>query len=387
MKIFTLSLGLFLSTYFAKAQKPAGIDSIIVEKFYIANAADAANSANNSAIPELIAGKSIAYRVYIDMADGWKFVQLKGNSVHTLKISTTTAFYNDPNNGVTLGAQATSTTNIKKNTVMLDSYLTTGGVAAGKVGVVEEDDTDGSVGNAQSILQNNPSGIYGLPINSGNAVVANTIARDGMISGTPAVNTTLGFDGADSHLDVFTDNAAVGTFSVNTGGMAILGGGLGFGPNNRMLIGQFTTDGDLSFEMNFQLLDPTSKVKEFVANNPTVTTAGIQEEEHFGLTYPVKTNTTTNVKSTNNVSSSSNITIYPNPAKDAFVISINNAEESNNNFYSVYDVKGTLIAHETLGKIAGNYNQTINIKNYASGLYMVSINLNGTMTTKKLIKE
>ena len=264
-KKLMFGLGLALSGYFAQAQ---GIDGIIVEKYYVANAADAANSAANSANPLLIAGQSVTYRVYVDMAAGWKFSLLKGNANHPLKIATTTAFYNDPNNGVEIGAQGISGANIKKNTVHMDSYLTTGGVSAGKVAVIEAEDTDGSLGNTQNILQNNPGGLYGLPINSGTGIVASTIARDGLINGTAPVPTAVGFGGAGTPSDVFIDNAAVGTFSTTNGAMSALGGAFGFGPNNTMLLGQFTTDGVFTFELNIQLINPSGTAVEYVASAP-----------------------------------------------------------------------------------------------------------------------
>ena len=138
-KKLMFGLGLALSGYFAQAQ---GIDGIIVEKYYLPNAADVANATSNGATVPLTAN-SVTYRVYVDMAAGWKFSLLKGNSFHNLKINTTTQFYNDPNNGVVVGAQATSTLNVRKNTVMIDSWLTTGGTAVGKVGVIESQDADG----------------------------------------------------------------------------------------------------------------------------------------------------------------------------------------------------------------------------------------------------
>ena len=131
MKISTITIGLMLLSSIIKAQTGVGLDAIIVEKYYVANAADATNSVNQSAVVPLIDGQSVTYRVYVDMAAGYKFSLLKGNSNHPLIIKTTTDFFNDPNNGVVLGAQATSTTNVRKNTVMIDSWLTTGGVAAG----------------------------------------------------------------------------------------------------------------------------------------------------------------------------------------------------------------------------------------------------------------
>jgi hypothetical protein len=253
MKRIVLGLGFVLSAYCGKAQ---GIDGIIVEKYYVADAADVANATTNGATVPLTSN-SVTYRVYVDMAAGWKFSLLKGNSFHSLKINTTTQFYNDPNNGVVVGAQATSTLNVRKNTVMIDSWLTTGGTAAGKVGVIESQDGDGSLGNAQSILANNPGGIYGAPINGAGAA-------DGMISGTTSVPTVLGFGTA---IDIF-DQTPGGSFSVNNGAMAILGGALGYGPNNTMLLGQFTTNGVFTFELNIQLINPSGTAVEYVANSP-----------------------------------------------------------------------------------------------------------------------
>ncbi len=252
-KKIILGLSLALSASCAKAQ---GIEGIIVEKYYVPNAADIANATSNVATVPLTAN-SVTYRVYVDMAAGWKFSLLKGNSFHSLKINTTTQFYNDPNNGVVVGAQATSTLNVRKNTVMIDSWLTTGGTAVGKVGVIESQDTDGSLGNAQGVLANNPGGLYGAPINGAGAA-------DGMINGTTSAPTVLGFGTATN---IF-DQTPGGSFLVNNGAMAILGGALGYGPNNTMLLGQFTTDGVFTFELNIQLINPTGTAVEYVANSP-----------------------------------------------------------------------------------------------------------------------
>lgn len=371
MKIFTLSLGFTLLSTFMQAQNGTGIDAIIVEKYYVANAADSLNADNQGAVVPLVSGKSITYRVYLDMAAGYKFSLLKGNATHPLIIKTTTAFYNDPNNGVEIGAQSISATNIKKNTVLIDSWLTTGGVSAGKVGVLESEDTDGTLGNTQGILQNNPGGAYGSPINGSGG-------KDGLIVATPASPTTLGFGGAGTPSEIF-DQTAGGTFSVTNGAMSILGGGLGFGSNNTILLGQFTTDGDFSFELNIQLIKPGgSTADEYVASNPTST-----ETLFPGLIYP---SVVTGVNKINDLSSST-ITIYPNPAKDEFTFSIKDTKASANNSYSIYDVTGHLIANKDLGKISGDFSETVNIAQYSSGLYFLTLSLDGIKSTKKIIKE
>ncbi|MFO0323189.1 MAG: T9SS type A sorting domain-containing protein [Bacteroidota bacterium] len=377
MKISILTISLSLLATLAKSQ--VGIDSIIVEKYYLANSADSTNAANAGAIVPLKNGKSVTYRVYVAMAAGYKFSLLKGNANHPLIIKTSTNFYNDPNNGVVLGAQATSTTNVRKNTVLIDSWLTTGGVAAGKIGVIENEDTDGSLGNAQSILANNPGGKYGNPINGTNA-------KDGMINGTTVSPTTLGFGGPGSASDVF-DQSTGGTFSVTNGAMSALPSMLGYGPNNIILLGQFTTDGDFSFELNIQLIKPGGAIAdEYVAKNPIV-----GETLYSGLTYSIAAITTnTNVgvgveEISNKVSN--NVNIVPNPAKDSFSISVIKNSEGAQNFYSIYDSKGILIANQSLGKISSDYSQSIDISNYTSGLYLILISIDGNLVTKKLIKE
>lgn len=371
MKISILAIGLTILSPYIKAQNGTGIDAIIVEKYYVANAADATNSINQGATVPLVSGQSVTYRVYVDMAAGYKFSLLKGNSNHPLIIKTTTDFFNDPNNGVVIGAQATSTLNVRKNTVMIDSWLTTGGVAAGRVGVIETEDTDGSIGNAQSILANNPSGTYGDPLNGTNG-------KDGMILGTTVAPTTLGFGSAGSASDIF-DQSAGGTFSVTNGAMSALGGMLGYGPNNILLIGQFTTDGVFSFELNIQLIKPGGSVAdEYVANNPQA-----NETVFAGLTYP---NGTVDVKEMTN-GLTEEVYLQPNPVKNSFTISVKNTENSNNNYYSIYDMRGTLVAQNVIDSKNTDIKEVVDITNLTSGLYLVAVTTNGKTTTRKIIKE
>ena len=142
-----------------------GLQGIVVEKYYQANAADVADATANSGSPVALTTNSVTYRVYVDMAAGYKFNSIFGNAAHNLNVSSTTGFFNDGSWGVATNPGTVSTTNIRKNTGMIDSWFTTGGVAVGKAGVLKSEDTDGTIGNAQSILANNPGGCFGLPIN------------------------------------------------------------------------------------------------------------------------------------------------------------------------------------------------------------------------------
>ncbi|MBP6458666.1 MAG: T9SS type A sorting domain-containing protein [Crocinitomicaceae bacterium] len=256
-----LGLGLALVSNLASAQ---GLEGIVIEKFYQTNAADGVNAANNDAITPLNTGSTV-YRVYVNMADGYKFSQLFGTAAHPLKVNTTTNFFNDPSSGSTTNPSAISTTNVRKNTALIDSWFTTGAVAAGKLGVLKSEDTDGSPGNAQGILQNNPGGAFGLPINIGNT--ASTSAADGMISGTVVEPNVLGISAAALNLfDQTTGNSFIST----GGAIAALGGVVGPTASNMVLVGQFTTDGILTFELNVQLVNIATGVAEnYVASNPT----------------------------------------------------------------------------------------------------------------------
>ena len=263
-KKLLLSLGLALIGNLAQAQ---GLEGIVVEKFYQANAADAANAATElsgagSSSPLLNSG-AVTYRVYVNMAAGYKFSNIYGNAAHALQVSTTTNFFNDPNFGSTNNPAGTSASNARKFTALIDSWFTVGGAAAGKLGVLKSEDTDGSPGNAQTILQNNPGGAYGLPINIGSTT--STSAADGMIAGTVVPTTLIGTPNF-SMLDATAGN----NFISNSCSIAALGGVVGPTASNMVLIGQFTTDGAFSYHLNVQVVNIATGIAEnYVSSAPT----------------------------------------------------------------------------------------------------------------------
>ena len=260
-KKFLLCFGLALIGNYTQAQ---GLEGIVVEKFYQANAADATNSSDQGASPLLTSG-AVTYRIYVNMAAGYKFSQIYGTATSPLQVSTTTNFYNDPNSGSTTNPSSISVLNTRKNTALLDSWFTTGGVAAGKLGVLKSEDTDGSLGNVQGILQNNPGGLFGLPINIGTATSMS--AADGMITGTVVAPNVLGIS-ETVELDAL--NAGTGNnFIATNGAIAALGGVVGPTASNMVLVGQFTTSGVLSYHFNVQLVNIATGVAENYFAVPT----------------------------------------------------------------------------------------------------------------------
>jgi len=260
-KNLIIGLGILCLNAVAYAQ---GLQGIVVEKYYQANSADVTNANDvNGAVTPLTTG-SVTYRIYVDMASGYKFNSLFGSSTHNLKVNSTAGFYNDPTYGVSINPGTISSTNIRKHTAMLDSYFTTGGAGGGKVGVLKTEDTDGSVGNAQGILANNPGGCFGLPITGSGA-------QDGMrpLTASPATYVVPNLLGIASAIDVL-DQTNGNAILLTNHAIAALGGVVGPTSTNMVLVAQFTTSGDLTFELNLQIQNITTGAAEnYVSSNPT----------------------------------------------------------------------------------------------------------------------
>ncbi len=372
MKKITLLLGLILSGTTLIAQN--GLERIVVEKYYVSDLADSTNAADNSAVSPLRVG-SVTYRVYADLLPGYKFLTLFGDATHTLTVNTTTDFYNDPNFGSTF-SHGTTVNNTKKNTTLIDSWFSVGGVASGKMGVLKSEDTDGSIGNLQSLLANSTIEM-GIPINGTNA-------QDGMMPGTPIAPNVLGIT---SELDIF-DQTPGDTFAINNGAIAALGGATGVTASNMVLLGQFTTDGIFSFELNLQIGTPVSGGSEiYTALNP-----GNGQLTDSTLIYSSFVQDTTSAGGNASVNAlevqKTFVSIYPNPVKDAFTIYINNAElNSQNNNYSIQDVMGKTLVSENLNDMKANYSKKVETSNLPDGIYFVNVTANDKVNTFKIIKH
>ncbi len=263
---------LALSGYTAQAQ---GLQGIIVEDYYTITAADKAYIDGLGGDPINVGTK--VYRIYVDMAPNYKlntvFGSPTGGSNNPLSISTTTSFWNDINNGTEVPTQ----TRFLDEGAAFDTYITIGrtgasGGAAGcgsnaaQVGVLKTADTNGNL-----TLCTNYSG---WPVSGagGNA--------DGNIPGT---STALTYNvGGLVNLAPLTSTG--NNFTVVGDAWATLPNSAGVDPagTNRVLIGQFTTDGALSFHINVQLQQPTGGALESYVWNQ----AGAGEVVSPFLTYP-----------------------------------------------------------------------------------------------------
>ncbi|MBK7964584.1 MAG: hypothetical protein IPK10_04315 [Bacteroidetes bacterium] len=251
-KLVSFFIAIFLISQLGYGQN--GLEGIIVEKYYISNAADAAGSSG------VLPSGSTTYRIFIDLLPGYTFQAAYGVANHELRFQTTTSFFNKEDYGAT--TPTFSKTNARNNTVMLDSWLSGGASCGSNYGILKtEDGVAGgtNVINANGILANNDP-IAGIPLTT----------QDGIYAGTTPSVTVLGF--TPSELNVIDATSNVGNLiSTYNASWAVLGGSTGPIPSvNKILIAQFTTNGTFSFKLNIQIGTPTPGVSQnFVAENAT----------------------------------------------------------------------------------------------------------------------
>ncbi len=261
MKRLIISLGLLFQGVTGFSQ---GLEKIIVEKYYISDANDAIENDGG-----ILPVGSVTYRIYADMLPGYKFQAGYGVPKHELRITTSTYFFNNIDRGAS-SPNGIAKTFLKNNTVMLDSWLSTGAASTGNFGILKADDS-GNIVNSDGLLQNaDPKA--GIPLKT----------VDGLVTGSPVGVTFVGITNEVAIFDATTDDTATGqTFSTSDGSWAALGGAVGPTADNRVLIAQITTAGTFSFELNIQIGTPGGDVENYVAKNPE---AG--ELTMTSLTYP-----------------------------------------------------------------------------------------------------
>jgi hypothetical protein len=203
-KIKNLTLGLLFALTGGVSLAQNGLEGVIVEKYYVSNAADATGS-----IGALPAG-SVTYRVFADLLPGYKFQALYGVAGHSLSLSTSTAFFNNEDRGNT--NPAIGSTFLKNNSVALDSWFSIGGAANGQMGILKSEDNGAANLITGNTMLQNADPTAGIPLTT----------QDGIIAGTPVAVT---FVGLTTELDVFNATSNVGnSFTTSNGSIAALGG-------------------------------------------------------------------------------------------------------------------------------------------------------------------
>jgi hypothetical protein len=365
-KIFLfISSCLLISSSFAQN----GLEHIIVEKYYISNE----NDANADAIGGTLPVGSVTYRVYVDMAPGYNFQAAFGLANQELRIETTTLFFNNTDFGNTTPIFSKSAA--ANNTVMLDSWLSVGAACMGNFGVLKTDD-NGLLTNindcsgcgpvSQVLLGNDPEA--GIPLT----------VQDGLLAGTPLSAFLLGLE---TIINVFGAESVGNLFSTTNGSWAAFGGAVGpDAATNRVLIGQFTTDGTFSFRLNIQLGTPSGGTERYVSSNPTASDIEFSE-----LIYNSSVLTNLNWEKKNNPTTI--FKIYPNPINDNFFVELESKEKySKNNTVTISTIEGATIYSKEFEINSEIQTEQIDFNKFSKGVYLIKLNLGGVISTKKLIK-
>ena len=204
-----------------------GIEDVIVEKYYTVTSSDTV-----SGLPE----GSVTYRIYIDIAEGYRLQTIFGVPGHPLRIQTTTTFYNHQW-GASTGDQINSNM-LNEGNYCLDSWMTINAASKLHLGVLLKEDNNGSVLIKDSLLK-----------------------VDGLLPGKAPDLFKY-----ELNLDVFDQGGSL--FETENSILAVLGGVAGPTTENKILIAQLTTDGELSFELNIQLgVNETGNFEQYVAKD------------------------------------------------------------------------------------------------------------------------
>ncbi len=233
-----------------------GLDSIIVEKYYVSDKVD--SKLTNGSLPE----GSVTYRIYVDMAQGYNLQSVFGSPGHEMILSSSTNFFNHSEHGSYI-ANLVFDEYLSENDLMLDSWISMGAGSQLRNAILKaEDDTAETFQNTNSpkMLQSkNPKA--GIPL----------IDRDGLLylPEMPPRVTQVGLDSLFTLLDKMCTTGKGFNFITSNGGWGCVGGAKGVDSHtNRVCIGQFTTDGDFYFELNIQIGSPEHGVEQYVAKNP-----------------------------------------------------------------------------------------------------------------------
>ena len=239
------------------------IEGLEVETYYISDASDATDTIGGG----LEAG-SVTYRVFLDLAPGCSLRTIYGDEYHRLLVASTEVLWNNLDRGE-LFAFDMNVSRLDENTVPLDSWFGFAAGSKGHYGVLKTDDTDGSIiGGA-----NNDGGSAEIPVG--------LLINDSVDIGIPLTNADgliPGVDLAPPNFIVVGDplDSAFGTLSVDTSYisndivMRAPSGVVGPNSDNKLLLMQITTKGEISFELNLEILKDDGSIVKYVAVGDTL---------------------------------------------------------------------------------------------------------------------
>jgi len=262
---------ILLISYSARSQK--GLEGIYVETYYISDEKDSTDILSGQHLPE----GSVTYRIFADLAPEYELQMVYGTEGHALSISTTTTFFNNYRGGFGKGNYI-SRVKLGEHTVPIDSWITVGATSQHHQGVPKHLDPDSSVIGGKYNDGGSARIKGGLLVNDDPKAGIPLTKKDGFVE-MPAPKVIF----YNLEPEVFVKRKNQGLFYTEDGVYGVLEGVVGITEENMVLLAQITTDGELAFELNLQILAPYGGVERFVAKNPDGS-----EFTHPELIYPSK---------------------------------------------------------------------------------------------------
>jgi hypothetical protein len=215
------------------------IDSVLVETYHV-------QSVDGGA-------PLVTYRIFIDLAPGHELQMVYGDARNELEIATSASFFNDQVNGAAYGHRLRGSA-LDLSPAALDSWLTIGAASDGHWGVPRQLDPDGSVLHCPPYPDRTQLSTLRAVATAPLCTSDGLIARD-------SVRDVVEFRMSTAYLDR-SSGAVLHTMD---GAWAVLGGTPGITDANVVLVGQFTTSGDLRYRLNVQVRTPDKRVVRYVS--------------------------------------------------------------------------------------------------------------------------
>ena len=372
------------------------LEGIIVEPYYIADSNDAENTEDGNHITS----GAVTWRIFVDMKPDYTLQAVYCSSFpeRDLYIGTTTEFFNNEDRGEFYG-QAMPSNRFDEGSVALDSWVTISAASNNHLAILKSEDADGSIiggSNHEDNLLTNDDPRMGISLTE----------ADGLLEGIPVcavTGDTLSFGQASFSTlsSVFYDADSPGPFSEMEGGLWYVPGDIqGPTSSNRVLIGQFTTTGTLSWRLNIQmrmLPDAWNELVGTPTNPPLIKyvhtyhpSDDIEQAgdslllilEHPDLTGSINIDSIP-VTAKNDLLKVSTC-IYPNPASNLTNLKISTIGTC---YYRLYDVFGKTLINKKV-EVTENYVERIDLSKYSSGIYIIEVYSKGQQpSVHRIIKN
>ncbi|MCB0792504.1 MAG: T9SS type A sorting domain-containing protein [Flavobacteriales bacterium] len=266
-------------TLHLEVEAQSDIENVIVETYYISNADDGTDTVGST----LIEG-SRTYRVFLDLCDDCSLRAIYGDANHALVIASTAPFFNNLDRGKTYGHEINNSA-LDENTVALDSWLSMGAASNQKFGILKAEDSDGSIVGGSNNDGGSASVPGGLLVNNDPDAGIPLTDADGLapLNGGVALPPNF-FHTGDDPAVVFKDSTLYDLFISYDARIGCAAPGVqGPTSENKVLIAQLTTTGDLTFALNVEVERGNGDVVKYVANDSIL----LADETASGLlNYP-----------------------------------------------------------------------------------------------------